>query len=77
MAALFAFFAFFFGSLFYIDFLSILDRFRRGFGRVSGGQNGAKIDISGVLGGICFEVLFLSDFCKLFDKIEDEKYMDF
>ena len=64
-------------SCFLREVLSILDRFRKSFGRGWGARNGAKIDISGVLGGICFEVLFSSDFCKFFDKIEDEKYIDF
>ena len=64
-------------SCFLREVLSILDRFRRGLGMVLGGRNGANIDISGVLGGMCFETLFLSDVCKFVDKIEGEKHMDF
>ena len=51
-------------SCFLREVSSILDRFRKGFGRVWGVRNGVKIDISGVLGGMCFETLFLSDVCK-------------
>ena len=36
-------------SCFLREVSSILDRFRKGFGRVLGARNGAKIDISSVL----------------------------
>ena len=55
----------------------ILDRFRKGFGRVLKARNGTKIDISGVLRGMCFEALFLNDVCNFFDQIKGEKHMDF
>ena len=44
---------------------------------VLGGRNGAKMDISSVLGGMRFEALFLSEFYKFFDQIEGEKQMVF
>ena len=71
------FFAYFFDLVFRIDFLSIFHRFRKGFGRVSGGQKGGKMEISGVSVGMCFQTLCLIDFCLIFDKIEGGKYMDF
>ena len=42
----------FFAFFFYFDFLSILSRFRRGFGKVLGGQNGKKIRFLVFL-GVC------------------------
>ena len=60
-------------SCFLREVSSILDRFRRGFGRVLGARDEAKIDMFGVL----FETLCSSEFCKLFDKIEGEKHMVF
>ena len=42
-----------------------------------GGQNGRKIEILGVLGDIMLETFILVDFCMIFDKIDDDKYIDF
>ena len=46
-------------------------------GRVLGGQNGPKIEIFGVFFGMLFETLFLVNFCLIFEKIDDEKHMEF
>ena len=67
----------FFAFFFYFDFLSILSRFRRGFGRVLGGQNGKKIEIFGVFWGMHLETLFLVNFCVIFVKNDGEKHMEF
>ena len=67
----------FFAFVFNIDFSSIFSRFRKGFGRVLGGQNGPKIEIFDVFFGMLFETLFLVNFCLIFEKIDDEKHMEF
>ena len=36
-----------------------------------------KIEIFGVFVGILFETLFLVNFCLIFEKIDDEKHMEF
>ena len=63
----------FFASVFYIDFSLIFSRFRKGFGKDLGGQNGRKIEILTVFGNMLFETLILVEFCLSFDKIEGEK----
>ena len=67
----------FFAFFFYFDFLLILSRFRRGFGRVLGGQNGKKIEILGVFWGMHLETLFFVNFCVIFVKNDGEKHMEF
>ena len=42
-----------------------------------GGQSARKIEILGALGDIMLETFILVDFCMIFDKIDDEKYIDF
>ena len=56
---------------------SILKAFWVDFGRVLGDQNGPKIEIFGVFFGMLFETLFLVNFCMIFEKIDDEKHMEF
>ena len=63
----------FFASVFYIDFSLIFSRFRKGFGKDLGGQNGRKIETLAVFGNMLFETLILVEFCLSFDKIEGEK----
>ena len=60
----------FFAFVLNIDFSSIFFRFRRGFGRVLGSQNGPKIDIFGIFLDMLVETLFLVEFCYIFDKID-------
>ena len=52
----------FFAFVFNIDFSSNFLRFRRGFGRVLGGQNGPKIEIFGIFLDVLVETLFFVDF---------------
>ena len=52
LGALGAHFASFFRFFFYFDFLLILSRFRRGFGKVLGGQNCKKLRFL-VFFGVC------------------------
>ena len=49
---------------FFIDFF----RFRKGFGRVLGGQNGQKIEILEVFLDVLVETLFLVDFSRFLIK---------
>ena len=64
-------------SFFYFEFLLILSRFRRGFGRVLGRQNGKKIEIFGVFWDMHLETLFFVNFCVIFVKNDGEKHMEF
>ena len=47
------------------------------WGSVLGGQNLRKIQNLGVFFGMLFETLFLVTFCLIFEKIDDEKHMEF
>ena len=64
-------------SFFYFEFLSILSRFRRGFGRVLGRQNGKKIEIFCVFWDMHLETLFFVNFCVIFVKNDGETHMEF
>ena len=52
-------------------------RFWRGFGRVLGSQNHRNIEYLAALGDMLLDTLIVVDFCMIFDKIDDEKYIDF
>ena len=52
-------------------------RFWMDFGRVLGGQNGVKIEILAHFLDMLLETLFLVNFYAIFDKIDDEKHMEF
>ena len=66
----------FFAFVFNIDFSSIFFRFRKGFGRVLGGQNGPQIEIFGIFLDMLAETLFLVEFCWIFYKIDSQKHRD-
>ena len=71
------FFRNFFEVNFLDDFLIDFYRFWMDFGRVLGGQNGGKIDIFDIFGGMVVETLFLVNFCLIFEKIDDENIWNF
>ena len=71
------FFVIFFITYFLNRFLIDFSRFWKGCGRVLAGQSAGKIEILGALGDIMLETFILVDFCMIFDKIDDEKYIDF
>ena len=47
-----------------------LGRFWRGFGEGLGGQNGQKIEISGIFLDMLFQTFILVDFCSIFDNFD-------
>ena len=67
----------FFAFVVSFDLSSIFSRFWSGLGKVSGGQSGRKINILGVLGRIFLDTLFSIDFRVIFEKIDEEKHMQF
>ena len=71
----------FFRNFFEVNFLceNFMDfyGFWMDFGRVLGGQNGGKIDIFDIFGGMVVETLFLVNFCLIFEKIDDENIWNF
>ena len=67
----------FFAFVFNIDFSSIYFRFRKGFGRVLGGQNGPQIEIFGIFLDMLAETLFLVEFRWIIYQIDSQKHRDF
>ena len=57
--------------IFLFSFLtSIFHAFFLDFGVVLGGQNGPKIEIFGMFLDMFVEILFIIEFCYIFDKID-------